>query len=68
MNGEYEGVCKTDSYYVDPVKLYPGDACIEGDYAERCVYGLQTYNTFNKIYYSCSNSTCVSVGTDGDCA
>jgi len=32
VNSEYDGVCKLKNYYLDPVRLYPGDPCKQGDY------------------------------------
>lgn len=41
MNSDWEGVCKARNYYIDPVKLYPGDPCSPTDFKTTCAFGLQ---------------------------
>ena len=39
VNTDWEGVCKARNYYIDPVKLYPGDPCKANDFKTVCAYG-----------------------------
>lgn len=41
MNTDWEGVCKTRNYYIDPVKLYPADPCTSGNFKTVCAFGTQ---------------------------
>src|SRR5688572_18384486 len=53
VNNDYQGVCKSKNYYIDPVKLYPNDPCTEGSFKTTCAYGVQTCG---------ENGYCTSVG------
>ena len=57
INDQYSGVCKTKNFYIDPVKLYPGDPCDDYKYDKTCYYGKQR----------CADEECASVGHNGAC-
>lgn len=53
VNDEWEGVCKSRNFYIEPTKLYPGDPCSNFDFKTTCSFGLQRCG---------SGGTCLSVG------
>eukprot|EP00347_Sterkiella_histriomuscorum_P013216 403365562 len=59
VNSDFQGICKTKNYYIDPQPLYPGDPCKPSDFKNTCAYGLQTCG---------DDGYCESVGHDGECS
>ena len=65
VNRDWDGVCKTKNSYLDPLRLYPGDPCVQKDYKTTCFFGLQRCGEDGKCMGVGLNRMCSS---SADCA